>query len=67
MVSLTKTLTQCGDIVRGGVDPQGPKIKKIQSRLKNSISLESFNLTFKIPPKKIGVWWVSGIEIVNLA
>ena len=57
-------------------DPKGPKIEKIQSRLKISISLENFNLEIEIfnpdlqnSPQKIGVYWVSrltfSIEIEN--
>ena len=43
--------------------PKGPKIEKIQSRLKISIALEIFNLDWNFQswpqfPTKIGVWWV---------
>ena len=52
--------------------PKGPKIEKIQSRLKISISLENFNLDWKFqswpsefPTKNRGLLGV-GIEIFNL-
>ena len=55
-------------INRGLANPEGPKIEKIQSRLKLSISLENFNLdwTFQSRPSefptKIGVWWVARLK-----
>ena len=45
--------------------PEGPTIKKIQSRLKSAISIEIFNLARKFQsrrldlPTKIGPWWVA--------
>ena len=48
--------------------PKGPKIEKIQSRLKISISLEIFNLDWNFQswpsdfPTKIGVWWVARLK-----
>ena len=42
--------------------PKGPKIEKIQSRLKFSISLEIFNLNLQNFPPKIGVWWVARLK-----
>ena len=60
--------------------PEGPTIKKIQSRSKFSISIEIFNLTRKFqsrrlefPHKNIGPRWVArskfslSLEIFNLA
>ena len=51
--------------------PKGPKIEKIQSRLKCSISLEFFELAWRFQswpslnqnsPQKIGVWWVARLN-----
>ena len=48
--------------------PKGPKIEKIQSRLKFSISLEIFNLDLKFSistsefPTKIVPWWVARLK-----
>ena len=51
-------------------NPKGPKIEKMQSRLKFttrlkfSISLEIFNPgPSEFPTKKIGVWWVARLKI----
>ena len=48
--------------------PKGPKIEKIQSRLKfsvsleTSISLEILNLDLQTSPQKIGVCWVARLK-----
>ena len=52
-----------GNSVNGGVwYPKGPKIEKIQSWLKFSISLEMFNLDLQNFPQKIGPWWVARLK-----
>ena len=38
-------------------------LKKMQSRLKFSISLEIFNLDLQNSPQKIGGWWVARLKV----
>ena len=47
--------TQHNSVWRGHPCPKGPKIEKIQSQLKISISLEIFNPDLQNSPQKIGV------------
>ena len=53
---------------RGYLNPKGPNLEKIQSRLKFSISLENFNLAWNFQSwplefaTKIGVWWAARLK-----
>ena len=43
--------------------PRAPKIEKVQSRLKISISIEDFNPELQNSPQKAwGAWWVARLK-----